>query len=94
MWLLAAGVEGVDPDRGVSLNQSDMVLQAAIDGQGVALGRSILAERAMKRGELVKPFDLTLPSDYAYYFVCPEAAFDRPKVKAFREWLFSEIDDM
>ena len=46
MWLLAADVDGVDPDRGVSLNQSDMVLQAAIDGQGVALGRSILAQRA------------------------------------------------
>ena len=90
MWLVAAGVEGVDPTRGVSLNQSDMVLQAAIDGQGVALGRSILAQRALKAGQLVKPFDLTLPSGFAYYFVCPEAAFDRPKVKAFREWLFTE----
>ncbi|RED49119.1 transcriptional regulator GcvA [Aestuariispira insulae] len=92
MWLMAAGVKGVDASRGTSLNQSDMVLQAAIDGQGVALGRSILAQRALRSGQLVKPFDLTLPSDYAYYFVCPEAAFDRPKTKAFREWLFSEAE--
>ncbi len=91
IWLLAAGVlDKVDPSHGISFNYSDLVLQAAIEGQGVALGRSFLAHDALQKGQLVKPFDLTLPGDFAYYFVCPENNFDRAKVKAFHDWLMSE----
>ncbi|WP_259781122.1 transcriptional regulator GcvA [Aestuariispira ectoiniformans] len=89
-WLIAANVKGVDPNRGVSFNFSDMVLQAAVDGQGVALGRSFLARDALQMGLLVRPFDLSLPGEFAYHFVCPEQSFDRPKVKVFRDWLFNE----
>jgi len=92
VWLLAAGVEDVDPDKGPSFNYSDLVLQAAIDGQGVALGRSSLAHDALGRGQLVRPFDIALPGDYAYYFVCPAYAVQRPRIKAFRDWLFEEAD--
>jgi LysR family glycine cleavage system transcriptional activator len=92
VWLLAAGVDDVDPDRGPSFNYSDLVLQAAIAGQGVALGRSSLAHDALARGQLVRPFDITLPGDYAYYFVCPADTADRPRVKAFRDWLIEEAE--
>ncbi|MCR9219541.1 MAG: transcriptional regulator GcvA [Alphaproteobacteria bacterium] len=92
VWLLAAGVDDVDPSRGPSFNYSDLVLQAAIAGQGVALGRSSLAHDALARGQLVRPFDVSLPGDYAYYFVCPDYAVDRPRVKAFRDWLFEEAE--
>jgi LysR family glycine cleavage system transcriptional activator len=92
VWLLAAGVSDVDPDRGPSFNYSDLVLQAAIDGQGVALGRSSLAHDALARGQLVRPFDIALPGDYAYYFTCPDYAADRPRVKAFRDWLIAESE--
>lgn len=92
VWLLAAGVEDVDPDKGPSFNYSDLVLQAAIDGQGVALGRSSLAHDALARGQLVRPFDIALPGDYAYYFVCPDYAVARPKVAAFRDWLIEEAE--
>jgi len=91
MWLKAAGVSGVDPDHGLWFNRSDHVLQAAVDGQGVALGRSVLAQHDLRKGRLVKPFALTLPVDYAYYFVCPEHAAGRPRVAAFRDWLLGEI---
>lgn len=91
MWLQAAGVTGVDPERGPRFDASYLVQQAAIEGQGVALGRSALVKDALKQGLLVRPFNLSLPGDYAYYFVCPKHAFDRPKVKAFREWLQKEV---
>lgn len=92
MWLLAARVKGVDPDKGVSFNHSNLVIQAAIDGQGVALGRSTIAHDALARGALVKPFDLSLPSEYAFYVVCPEHTADRPKITAFRDWVVAEAE--
>ncbi|MDX5360722.1 MAG: transcriptional regulator GcvA [Alphaproteobacteria bacterium] len=89
-WLAAAGVEGVDARRGPAYNLSSYVLQAAIDGQGVALGRGALVSDDLRAGRLVKPFAVTLPAMFSYYVVCPKGALDRPKVKAFRDWLFEE----
>ena len=90
MWLLAAGVEGVDPRRGPSFNDSSMVLQAAVDGQGVALGRSALALDDLAAGRLVRPFEFSLPAEYAYYILCPERTANRPNIKTFREWLLAQ----
>ena len=87
MWLLAAGVAGVDPTRGPRFSHSSMVLQAAIEGQGVALGRSALAADHRAAGRLVKPFDVSVPVDFAYYLVYPEGSDARPKVAAFRDWV-------
>lgn len=86
-WLLAAGVTDVDPTRGTVYNDSGMLIQAAIGGQGVALARGALASDALRDGRLLRPFELGLPSEYAYYLVCPEAHANRPKVVAFREWV-------
>ncbi|MEQ9489485.1 MAG: transcriptional regulator GcvA [Alphaproteobacteria bacterium] len=91
VWLKEAGVSGIDPQAGPYFDMSALVIQAAIDGQGVAMARSTLAASALTEGRLVKPFDLTLPLNFAYYFCCPHALFDRPKVKAFREWLQAEL---
>ncbi|MGP1397150.1 MAG: transcriptional regulator GcvA [Inquilinaceae bacterium] len=94
MWLRAAGVdlEGADPHRGPAFTSSSMVLQAAVDGQGVALGRSALASDDLAHGRLIRPFAVSLPIDVAYYVVYPERATDRPKIKAFREWLMDEAE--
>ena len=89
-WLEAAGVRDIDPTHGPGLSPSVMVIQAAIDGQGVALGRSVLVEADLAEGRLVKPFELTIPLDYAYYVVCPENTAERPKVAAFRQWVMEE----
>ena len=89
-WLLAAGVDGIDPTRGPSFNFANLVLDAAIAGDGVALGRSAIAAQALADGRLIKPFDVSLPTAFAYYVVAPEATADRPKVMAFREWLLAE----
>ncbi len=93
-WLNAAGVTGVDAALGPYFDMSALVIQAAVQGQGVALGRSTLAQEALNAGLLVRPFDLTLPIDYAYYIVCPPDYYDRPKVRAFREWLLAEAEQL
>jgi LysR family glycine cleavage system transcriptional activator len=89
-WLKAAGVEGFDATRGPLFSDSSMLIQAAVDGQGVALGRSALAADDLAAGRLVKPFDLSFAPDRAYYLVCPPANADRPNVVAFRDWLLEE----
>ena len=89
-WLAAAGVTGAWTDRGPRYSHSSLVLQAAIDGQGVALGRSTLVALDLEAGRLVRPFGPALPSSYACYVVSPPATAERPKIKAFREWLLDE----
>ncbi len=89
-WLLAAGVEGVDPARGPIFTDSSMLILAAMAGQGVALARGVLAADELAAGRLVRPFTLSLPTEYAYYLVCPEATAGQPKIAAFRAWLLDE----
>ncbi len=90
VWFLAAGIKGGDPTRGPGFTGSSLVLQAAAEGQGVALGRGALAANDLAAGRLVKPFDISLPATFAYYLVCPEANAERPKIVAFRDWLLAE----
>ena len=93
-WLDAAGARNIDPSRGPVLNQASMALDAAVDGQGVALARSALAAWDLIGARLVRPFALTLPLGYAYWIVCPKATAKLPKIVIFRDWLLSEaIED-
>jgi LysR family glycine cleavage system transcriptional activator len=93
MWLLAGGVEGVDPAGGIRFKQTALVIQAAIEGQGVALGNTSLVGDDLAAGRLVRPFDLSLKASprFAYYLVSPRATADRPLTKAFREWVLEEV---
>ncbi len=68
-------------------------LGAAIDGQGVALGRTTLVADDIAAGRLVAPFDIRLHSDAAYYFVAPEYTADQPKIAAFRAWLLEAVGE-
>jgi len=90
MWLMAAGIEGIDSTRGPSYEHSNLVIQAAVQGEGVALGRGALVAGDLAAGRLVQPFDISLRADFAYYVVHPPGALARPKVRAFRDWLMEE----
>jgi LysR family glycine cleavage system transcriptional activator len=91
-WLEYHHVRGVDAKRGPIFDDASMALEAAIEGQGVALTRTALALDALARRRLVKPFDLPMPARFAYYIVCPTGTETRPKVKAFRDWLMEQTD--
>jgi len=68
---------------------STLVLQAAIYGQGVALGYSVLARPEIEAGRLVCPFEEFLLSKDAYYIVSEDSSSELGKIKAFREWMLS-----
>ena len=89
-WLEAVGVKGVDSDRGPIFNQASMAIDAAVDGQGIALARSALAAWDILAGRLVRPFQLFVKADYAYWIVCPKPTAELPKIATFRKWLLAE----
>ncbi len=92
MWLLAAGVSEVDATRGPRFSMESMMVQAAIEGQGVALAMTVLVGGDLAAGRLVMPFDLSVcdPLNFAFYVVSPTRTAEIPKVAAFRTWVLSE----
>jgi LysR family glycine cleavage system transcriptional activator len=94
LWLTAAGLPtNISKHPGVTLDLVFMTLQAAIDGIGVAIGRTSYVEDDIAKGRLVVPFKITLPADAGFYLVSPEGRTDTPKLSAFRHWLKASIHD-
>ena len=91
LWLDAAGVTGVNAERGPKFHNTPLTLEAAVTGMGVALADQRLVAKELASGQLVTPFDIALPSESAYYLIYPEERADNPKLVAFREWLLGEV---
>lgn len=90
-WLQAAGIKDVSTERGMKINNSAAVLQAVIDGQGIALARSVMARDDLAAGRLIRLFtDIEFDSPLAYYVVYRPECADLPRLKAFRDWLAAE----
>jgi LysR family glycine cleavage system transcriptional activator len=92
MWLKAAGVKNVLATAGLSFSNMYLALDAAIAGHGVTLAQSTIAAADLAAGRLVRLFTLALPDQFAYYIVTAPGALERPKVRAFRDWLRCEAD--
>lgn len=93
MWMDASGFTGIDTDHGLRINNSAAVLQAAMDGQGLALARSVMVKDDLAAGRLIRPFadkGLDCPLTQAYYVVYRPECGELGKVQAFRDWLLSE----
>jgi LysR family transcriptional regulator, glycine cleavage system transcriptional activator len=86
----AAGVPDADALHGPVLNRASMVIDAAVDGQGIALARTTLAAWDLINGRLVGPFPVALRLSKTYWVVCPKAAAALPKIAAFRDWLIAK----
>jgi LysR family glycine cleavage system transcriptional activator len=89
-WLRARGMENVDATRGMRMNSTLLAIQAAIDGHGIALARTIIAERDVRAGRLVTPLSQAERTRCAYYVVYLPNALAQRKVQAVRDWLFTE----
>jgi LysR family glycine cleavage system transcriptional activator len=82
--------EEVDSTHGIYFNQSDLLFQAAMDGQGVALVASVMADPEIAAGNLVQPFSARLPVKLNYHLVTSPHKARIAKVAAFREWILAE----
>ena len=90
MWLAARGLRGVDGNRGPRFNQSSLVIEAAMNGRGVALAKRTLAQADLDAGRLIAPLQIATAVDFAYYLVHPKAKGRLPQVKAFIGWIEAE----
>ena len=78
--------------RGPGFTHGSMSIDAAIRGEGVALGRSVLVAQDLKDGRLVPLFpDARLEVEWGYDLVYRMGNHDHPKVRAFRNWLMDEV---
>ncbi len=91
-WLEMVKCDDMDLSTGSIYNNTIMVMQAAIHGQGVAIVQSILCQNELDSGRLTRPFDWPLPTNRAYDFACPEGNQDKPKVRAFMDWLKARLE--
>ena len=90
-WLAAAGVDDKAAVHGPVLNRDAISIDAAINGQGIALTRTTLCAWDLISGRLVRPFVEALPLSKSYWIVCPKVVAAQPKIVTFRDWLLSEV---
>jgi LysR family transcriptional regulator, glycine cleavage system transcriptional activator len=89
-WFRTAGVPDLFTKKGLRFSDGALVIQAALNGHGVALGSKALALDHLASGRLVRPFQLSLVTDFAYYIVCAKKRAEEPDLVAFRRWVISE----
>ncbi|NTS75998.1 transcriptional regulator GcvA [Catenovulum sp. SM1970] len=93
LWVRKFGLKGINVNHGPIFSHSSMVLQAAVFGQGVALGHSVLARPEIEAGRLIEPFKEVLITKNAYYLVCRESQKDLGKIAIFRDWMLALIKE-
>jgi LysR family glycine cleavage system transcriptional activator len=87
-WFRAAGVRLKEP-HSLAFTDSNLLLQAAADGRGIALARSGIAAADLRAGKLVRLFDVAVPANGASYLVWPKGKLS-PNAIVFRDWLLEE----
>lgn len=90
-WLVALKVPGLEPAGTLLFSHYDQLVRAAIDGEGVGLGRAPLVERFLKNGELVAPFQDRVTTTRRYFVIVAPAAAGQRRVKQFVDWLLAEV---
>lgn len=91
-WAEACGVHLPSRARTRRFGQSNLVLQAAIEGLGVALGREPLVLDALTDGRLVRPLPQIIKSPLSYWLVRRKQAEESPKVQEFLTWIKKEAE--
>lgn len=90
LWLRAMKLDGLQPASVLHFSQYDQMIQAAVSGQGVALGRLPLVGDLIAQRRLVAPFKDALASQHAYVLLQSDAARSKPEVQAFLGWIRAE----
>jgi len=87
LWFHALGLRDFEPAGKLHFSHYDQLIQAALDGHGVALGRHPLLRQLLRERKLVAPFKKKVASSRAYYVVESPAAQAKTQVREFADWL-------
>src|SRR4029450_12501142 len=91
-WLEAMKLGDLRPAGALHFSHYDQVVQAAIDGSGVAIGRNPHSTRHLRDGLLVAPFGReAVLSRGTYFVIIPPRSAERPVVKEFVAWLRDQV---
>ena len=92
-WLRVLGVEAIDATRGTRFYEHTLLIEAAIQGQGVALAGRVVVADELLAGRLVRPFgpEYGTRLDFSYYLVRRPQVAETSRVVAFRDWLLAEV---
>lgn len=93
-WFAAAGVTAPHTGTNLRFTSPDHALDAAVEGAGALLAYDIMAYDDLRTGRLVAPFGPRLTTPHAFELVAPEAHLQRPKVRAFVDWIMAEAAAM
>ena len=90
LWFSAQGLETPPPRAGLSFDDSSVLVDAAVQGLGVALAREFLAVHALAEGRLVRPLAGQVRANADYHFVWRADSPKLPRILALRDWLMAE----
>ncbi|EGU58985.1 HTH-type transcriptional regulator, LysR-family protein [Vibrio nigripulchritudo ATCC 27043] len=91
-WFTRNNIPSITSTSGLKVNSFSEVIEAAIRGQGLALGREALVMKDLEEDKLIRPFgDASYCSSYSYYVVSPIKQCNKAKAKDFRTWLITQI---
>ncbi len=90
-WFAATGQAMPADSRRLMLATRNMIIQATLEGLGVAVVDPIMIYSELSSGRLIRPFPQVARGEGAYYLIYPPGANDKPRVAAFRRWLLEEM---
>jgi LysR family glycine cleavage system transcriptional activator len=83
-WFAEQGIKGYSSGRNLRMNSHPLLMQAACEGQGIALGWALLCDDLLQKGRLVRPLAATVRTPRAFYFVTSERS-EGDEVRVLRE---------
>lgn len=86
-WFKAVKLDCEEPYQGPLFSDAALMLDAAAQGQGVALARNVLVEHDLATGRLVRLFDVSIPTEFTYHAIYKSAVIEREEVAFFIDWL-------
>lgn len=89
-WLAQAGCAGLTMKEEIIITDTNTVMHAALEGQGVSLGIFPFVEQELKAGKLVKPFDIELKPARSYYLLAKPSSERTPEVAAVIRWILDQ----
>ena len=90
-WFRAVGID-FTPEHGSRFSQSDHVVDAAMAGAGIALGRRSMVVTELHQGRLVAPYGIALLTGARFRFLCRLGTETQPHIAAFRDWVLGEVE--
>jgi len=91
-WLVDQNQNPDDFRIALTIQDSSMVIDATLNGQGVGLVRKSLAQKLIDQNSLLQVMETEIPTPFSYFLVAPESHFQKGKNKLFADWLKKELE--